>query len=90
MKVRAILEAKNEANLILLSADKFLVQNREILSEPEFDSIVSLKNELKIATDGADKDLINSAIQNLNEFTAPLAHRAMDINIRKAMTGQKI
>jgi hypothetical protein len=29
-------------------------------------------------------------MENLNEYTAPLAHRALDVNIREAMQGKKI
>ena len=35
MNIRGLLEARNEANNILLSADKFLKQNESILSEEE-------------------------------------------------------
>ncbi len=87
---RAILEARNEANHILLSTDKFLEQNKEVLSKTEIQEIASLSAALKIASEGEDKDLINSAIQNLNEYSAPIAHKVMDIVIRKAMTGQKV
>ncbi len=90
MQVRAILEAKNEANHILLSTDKFVSQHKEILSEAELSSILSLQTALKIAVDGSDKDLINNAIENLNKYSAPIAHKVMDIVIRQAMKGQKV
>ncbi|MFN7119998.1 MAG: Fe-S protein assembly chaperone HscA [Saprospiraceae bacterium] len=90
MAVRALLEAKNEANHILLSADKFLQQNQEILSEEEITTIKELVAVLHHTTNGKDKDLINKAIADLNNYTAPLAHRAMDKTIAEAMTGKKI
>jgi molecular chaperone HscA len=90
MNSRAILEAKNEANHILLSTDKFLEQNKEVLSAEEVGQINALKEALASAANGNDKDLINTAIQNLNEHSAPIAHKVMDIVIRKAMQGQKV
>ena len=90
MEIRALLEAKNEANNVIRSAEKFLVQNAEILSDIEKATTQELTNELKKAVEGEDKDAINKAMDNLNEFTKPLAHRAMDFNIKKAIAGAKI
>jgi molecular chaperone HscA len=90
MKIRALLEARNEANHILLSADKFLQQNQEILTEEEINTTKELANALRETTQAEDKDAINKAIENLNTYTAPLAHHAMDVNIGKAMQGKKI
>lgn len=90
MKIRSLLEARNEANNILLSADKFLVQNAEILTKDEAERTILLVNNLREATKGEDKDLINKRMEELNEYTAPLAHRALDANIKKAMAGKKI
>ncbi|MCC6725501.1 MAG: Fe-S protein assembly chaperone HscA [Saprospiraceae bacterium] len=90
MSTRALLEAKNEASHILLSTDKFIVQHKSLLTASEYGSIVELKSSLQTAVDGSDKDLINNAIKTLNDFTAPLAHRAMDVVIQEAMRGQKV
>lgn len=90
MKIRGLLEARNEADNIILSSDKFLKQNDHILSEEEKTTIISLTNTLKDSVKGKDKDLINKRMEELNEYTSPLAHRALDINIKEAMTGKKI
>lgn len=90
MKVRGLLEARNEANNIILSADKFLKQNEKILSETEKSKTIQMTNNLKEAVKSEDKDLINRRMEELNEYTAPLAHRAMDVNIQEAMAGKKI
>ena len=90
MKIRGLLEARNEANNIILAADKFLQQNESILSEEEKNKTRQLTDELKSATKGEDKDLINKSMETLNEYTAPLAHRAMDATIAEAMKGKKI
>ena len=90
MNIRGLLEARNEANNILLSADKFLQQNDAILHESEKQTTRELVENLKKATAGNDKDLINKAMADLNDYTAPLAHRAMDVTIAEAMKGKKI
>ncbi|MEM9820647.1 MAG: molecular chaperone DnaK [Bacteroidota bacterium] len=90
MKVRSLLEARNEANNILLAAQKFLQQNDQILSETEKSKTKELAEYLRQMVAGEDKDLINKAMETLNEYTTPLAHRAMDVNISAAMKGKKI
>ena len=90
MKVRGVLEARNEANNLLLSGRKFLQQNDSILSEEEKAVTNALLNELLEATKTDDKDVIHRAIETLNQYTTPLAHRALDSNIRAAMAGKKI
>lgn len=88
--IRGLLEARNEANNILLSGDKFLKQNAEILSEAEVSKTQALLEVLREAVKGDDKDRIHSAMDELNTYTAPLAHRAMDENIGKAMRGKSV
>ncbi len=87
LQTRALIEARNEANIIILSADKFISQNGEILSNEEIEQIRKLVGKLSEAVSGQDKDLINSSMEELNTYTTPLAHRAMDFNIGKAIKG---
>lgn len=90
LQIRSLLEARNEANNIILSADKFLKQNDAILSEEEKTQTIQLVDILRRAVAGQDKDAINAAMEQLNDYTAPLAHRAMDVTIAEAMLGKKI
>lgn len=90
MSVRALLEARNEANNILLSADKFMQQNKELLTTEETSGITQLRQQLALACKGEDKDLINQAIEAFNDYTKPLAHRAMDKHVGDAMRGQNM
>ncbi len=90
MHTRALLEARNEANHLLNASEKFIQQNEAILSEEEIANTRVLTQALQEATSGNDKDLINKAIEDLNAYTAPLAHRAMDKTIGEAMTGKAI
>ncbi|MBK7408150.1 MAG: Fe-S protein assembly chaperone HscA [Saprospirales bacterium] len=90
MQVRGLLEARNEARNILLSADKFIRQNQEILSEEEVRKITEFRDRLQQATKGEDKDLINRIMEEINDFTRPLAQRAMDFVIAESLRGKKI
>ena len=90
MKTRALLEARNEANNIVLATEKFLIQNAAILSASEKNETQKLNAALKNASAGDNKDSILAAIENLNQYTEPLAHRALDINIAEAMKGKQI
>lgn len=90
MAKRALLEARNEANNLVRSADKFVVQNAAILTEAERTETQRLTVALQSAVQSGTKDEINAAMEALNAYTTPLAHRAMDANIKQAMAGQKI
>ena len=90
MRIKALLEAKNEARSIILSSDKFIKQNEEILTEAEQTKLLELVNDLRTVTEQKDKDKINTSMQILNEFSAPLAERAMNYNIKKALSGKTI
>jgi len=90
MKKRALLEAVNEANNVILAAEKFLTQNQEILSKTEYDQVVLLNNALKSSVQSGNKDEIEMAMKVLNDYSSPLAHRALDVNIQKALKGVKM
>jgi molecular chaperone HscA len=90
LQMRSLLEARNEANNVLLAVEKFLIHNAEILSEEEKATTQSLAKTVKTAVAGDNKDAINAAMDDLNTYTEPMAHRAMDVNISAAMKGKKI
>lgn len=90
MKHRGLLEAINEANNLILSADRFVKQNKDHFTQEHFDEIARLKDLLQSAVDEKDKDGINQAMTALNEYAAPLAHQALDINIGKALKDTEV
>jgi len=90
LKIRSLLEARNEANNVLLATQKFLEQNDQILSKEEKKNTLDLAKSLKKTVIGDDKDLINKAMADLNEYTAPIAHRAMDVHVANAMRGTNL
>jgi len=90
MKIRALLEAKNEANGIILASDKFIKQHKNILSETEIQQTNLLIKKLRTSVENGSKDDIQTAMQNLNEYTAPFAQKAMDKTIKESLSGKKI
>ncbi len=90
MNARALLESRNEANAIVHSSAKFLEQNASILSVEEVKMTIAHVEKLKQAIQGDDKDLINKVMDELNEYTSPLAHRALDYNIAESLKGKKL
>ncbi len=90
LKIRSLLEARNEADNIILASEKFLQQNDAILSVEEKEQTIALTTSLKTVRNGEDKDLINKAMDDLNQYTTPLAHRAMDVNIASAIKGKNL
>jgi molecular chaperone HscA len=90
MAARGILEARNEAQNIILSGEKFLKQHDSILTQEEKDTTTEMIGSLRRIAAGNDKDAIHKQIEALNEYTTPLAHRAMDATVGSAMKGQRI
>ena len=90
MQVRAILEARTEAQQVLKAAEKFLKSNSDLLNEIETTGVRSHMKSLEEILDSNDKDLIHLKLDELNEFTQPFAHRVMDAAINEAMKGKKV
>ena len=88
MVTKALVDAKNEGSALIFSAQKFIKQNEEILTEEEISTMVSQVQDLKEVLSSDDKDLIYSKITILNEYSEPLAEKAMNYNISKAMKGK--
>ncbi|MEM9930023.1 MAG: Hsp70 family protein, partial [Bacteroidota bacterium] len=90
MKTRALVEARNEANNVLLSTKKFLEQNASWLTAAQVGEIEAYAARLTTAVSREDKDAINQRLDELNRFTTPLAHEALDRNVAEAIKGQGV
>ncbi len=87
---KSLMEAKNEALMLVHSATKFMDQNTEWLDKDQIEKIRYLTLELSQSIAAADKDNVQAAMQALNSYTTPLAHRAMEVHISEAMKGRKL
>lgn len=90
MEVKALLEAKNEAQNVIVNTDRFVKQHESWLSVEQVTNLLELLGKLKTSTDGQDKDEINRSMTALNDYATPLAHEAMDKVIQESLSGQDI
>ncbi len=89
MDHRALIEAQNEGQNVVLHTNKFLDQNNW-LEVTEVDHLQELKSILISMIKEGTKDQINSAMDNLNTYSRPLAEKALDHNIQSALKGKEI
>jgi molecular chaperone HscA len=90
IKTKAYIESVNEAKNILLSSEKFLIQNQSLLTSDELASFNMHTDKLRKSVESGTKDEIELAMNELNEFSSPIAHRALDHNISIALKGTHI
>lgn len=90
MQVKALLEAKNEAQSMLLSIDKFIEQHGALLNDHDTSRLTSMRSELQTAIKGEDKDLIIGQIESINNFTKPFAQIALESVISRSLKGTKV
>jgi len=90
IKIRALVEAKTEAQQLIDTTQKFLNKNAAFLLPEEIDSTNKAINDLKDSLNSDNKDLIHQKTESLNEISRPYAERVMDMAISKAMSGKSI
>ena len=90
IKVRALVEAKTEAQQLLDTTQKFLNKNVEFLLPEEIDVTSKAIEDLRASLDSGNKDLIHQKTEALNEISRPYAERVMDMAISEAMRGKSI
>lgn len=90
MDTKAVLEATNEANNIILHANRFIKQHTSWLDSEQLERIQAHIQQLQSAIDQADKDQINKAITEINDYTNPLAEIAMNRAIQDNLKGKEI
>ncbi|MBK8388081.1 MAG: Fe-S protein assembly chaperone HscA [Saprospiraceae bacterium] len=90
MSQRSIKEAIVEANMVLNATDKFVKQNVDIFSESEIITLAEKAEMLQNMVKQEEKDQILSAMDELNNYSRPLAERAMDRAVALALKGNKV
>ena len=90
MDYRVLHEAINESEYLIKSTEKFVAQNRKELSNIEILEIEKLVSVLFHAIAEKDKEKIQNAQDDLNEYTKPFAERMMDQTIATALKGKSI
>ena len=90
MDIRALTEAKTEAEQLLQSTEKFLQKNFENLIRDEVNGTSLAMQSLQLSLDMDDKNLIQTKTEELNAISRPYAERIMNTALSKAMAGKKI
>jgi molecular chaperone HscA len=90
IKIRALVEAKTEAQQLIGTTQKFLDRNTQFLFPEEIAATTKAMDDLRSALNSENKDLIHQKTETLNEISRPYAERVMDMAISKAMSGKSI
>ncbi len=90
MQIRALVEARTEAEQILDVTEKFIGKNQSLLTQQEILDTASAMQALQLALTLDDKNLIQTKIEELNEVSRPFAERAMDAAVSGALKGKTI
>lgn len=88
--LRALTEAKTEAEQLLQTTEKFMQKNFEDLTKDEVNTTSLAMQALQLSIDLNDKNLIQAKTEELNDISRPYAERIMDAAISKAMAGKQI
>jgi molecular chaperone HscA len=90
MDLRALTEAKTEAEQLLQTTEKFLHRNFESLTKEEVTATSLAMQALQLSLEMNDKNLIQAKTEELNDISRPYAERIMDAAIQKNLAGNKI
>ena len=90
MQIRALVEARTEAEQILDVTEKFIGKNQLLLTQQEILDTAAAMQSLQMALTMDDKNLIQTKIEELNEVSRPFAERAMDAAVSGALKGKII
>jgi len=87
---RLLLEARIEAQRVILALEAALKVDSELLVKGEALAIAQMTDKLKMAIEGEDRDLINGYVERLEHLTHPFAQRRMDRAIAAALKGHSL
>jgi molecular chaperone HscA len=90
MQLRALREAKVDADRLLLATQSALDADGELLSDEDRRSIGALMDRLRHLAAGEDHDAINAATEALAKGTEEFAAARMNRGIRHALAGRSI
>ena len=90
MDIRALTEAKTEAEQLLQTTEKFIQKNFSLLTQTEISATSLAIQALQLSLEMNDKNLIQAKTEELNDISRPYAERIMDVAVSTAMSGKKI
>jgi molecular chaperone HscA len=90
MQLRALREARVEADRLLLATQAALHADADLLTADEQQAIATLMEALRRVSAGSDHDAINAATEALARGTEGLAAARMNRGIRQALAGRRV
>jgi molecular chaperone HscA len=88
--LRALTEARTEAEQLLNTTERFLQKHLNNLSKEELLETANAMQALQLSLTMEDKNLIQTKIEVLNEVSRPYAERIMDEAVGAAMKGKTV
>ena len=90
MDARSLTEAITAAEQLLYHTANFIEKHNHLLEDEEIMKINELASSLGEFMKGSDKDAILKGMDDLDEYSKPMAERVMDASISEAMKGKKM
>lgn len=90
IKARQIIEARNEANAIIVATEKALGRAANLIHEKETESIRQILRQLGKVKDGDDHRVIRAKIAEVEKTTHHLAEVLMDATLKEALESKKL
>jgi molecular chaperone HscA len=90
MESRLLIEARNEAAMILRHTERALKQGEQLIELEERGQIQEQITELKRSMEGNDHRLIRERIEQLDKVTVHLAERLMDSTLKSGLKEKKL
>ena len=90
IKARQIIEARNEANAIIVATEKALGRAANLIQEKEAEGIRQILRQLGEVKDGDDHRVIRAKIAEVEKTTHHLAEVLMDATLKEALESKKL
>jgi molecular chaperone HscA len=90
MERRLLIEARVEAQRVLLALDAALAVDGALARPEERQTMEKAAQRLKAAIAGEDRDLINGLVEELEKAGKPFAQRRIDRAINSALAGHRL
>jgi Fe-S protein assembly chaperone HscA len=90
IKARQIIEARNEANAIIVATEKALVRAANLISDKEIVGIHRILQQLSEVKEGDDHRVIRTKIAEVEKTTHHLAEVLMDATLKEALESKKL
>jgi Fe-S protein assembly chaperone HscA len=90
IKARQIIEARNEANAIIVATEKALVRATNLISDKEIEGIHRILQQLSEVKEGDDHRVIRTTIAEVEKTTHHVAEVLMDATLKEALESKKL